>query len=340
MNKKLLIFIALWAIVSPLSSDPIRKVVKLSGFVPKDSARFFKNGAPFLCGDNQGYAYALSNRENSITKYSLYEVGQKGLSPKGVNPPVLIYPHCLAYYEGKIVISDHASIHILNAETVTELSKFRKFVPTISIALSKDMVIVLEAGNDDSIVLYDYSGKRLSSFRHKYDIDYSRFPGWDPVTVDTLAGAGKIFWDGRKIHLVSFLFGEVSVFDASGTLLLRGTIGDQKNHEQNRRRFFTDGIKNVNSTFPILDIFSDAVLVGDRIYLLVNSLSGRHEIWEYDIESDQVVSVIEYSLSGYRDDIQNVIPRNLAVDTSRGPLTLIISFFDKIGKEASIGLFN
>jgi len=299
---------------------------------------------PWIDVDSKGNIYAVGNREHSIFKFSREGKQLLTFGGWGQGPGELQWPADISIDKDldQVFIRDNIGISIYDSEG-TYINRIRTFIPLLSLCAIHNGVILLQPAPDkkEMINVYDSQGKLISSFGEKYQVNYSLSKEIEPNFLDRIANMGKILSDGEYIYYVSYVFGEIQVFDFSGKLVRRKKITGIRNLEKvtrdYERLFFKEGIKkNKDGTITIRQVFNDSYLAGPDIFLLMRGQveDGPNEI--LFLSKDNLELRGRYGLP------EGISARHLCVIKTAGEneVLFLVAFYDQVNEINSIGIFK
>ena len=299
---------------------------------------------PWIDVDSKGNIYAVGNREHSIFKFSREGKQLLTFGGWGQGPGELQWPADISIDKDldQVFIRDNIGISIYDSEG-TYINRIRTFIPLLSLCAIHNGVILLQPAPDkkEMINVYDSQGKLISSFGEKYQVNYSLSKEIEPNFLDRIADMGKILSDGEYIYYVSYVFGEIQVFDFSGKLVRRKKITGIRNLEKvtrdYERLFFKEGIKkNKDGTITIRQVFNDSYLAGPDIFLLMRGQveDGPNEI--LFLSKDNLELRGRYALP------EGISARHLCVIRVAGEneVLFLVAFYDQVNEINSIGIFK
>jgi hypothetical protein len=299
---------------------------------------------PWIDVDSKGNIYAVGNREHSIFKFSREGKQLLTFGGWGQGPGELQWPADISIDKDldQVFIRDNIGISIYDSEG-TYINRIRTFIPLLSLCAIHNGVILLQPAPDkkEMINVYDSQGKLISSFGEKYQVNYSLSKEIEPNFLDRIADMGKILSDGEYIYYVSYVFGEIQVFDFSGKLVRRKKITGIRNLEKvtrdYERLFFKEGIKkNKDGTITIRQVFNDSYLAGPDIFLLMRGQveDGPNEI--LFLSKDNLELRGRYGLP------EGISARHLCVIKTAGEneVLFLVAFYDQVNEINSIGIFK
>jgi|GEM_PF-912044 len=270
--------------------------LKLVGSFPEDN--FYFPSFPFIDIDKEGCIYAVDNRKHTIYKFDkkgnlLAKFGGWGQGPGELQWPAKI---SVDKKFGQIFVKDNTGI-IMFGPKGDFIRRIRTFTGILNFDVGNGRIVTLEPipGKKDLIGLYDYWGMKIKSIGQKYDLDYSISKEIAPGHLDRLVNDGAVLLEENYVYYVSYVFGEIRIYDLSGRLIsekkLSGPGDLQKYREQYRRLFFEDGLKrNKDNTVTGWRILNDACLYGGNLYLLMLGYitDGSYQIFIVDNKSLEV----------------------------------------------------
>ncbi|MCP2597547.1 6-bladed beta-propeller, partial [Candidatus Aminicenantes bacterium AC-335-G13] len=326
--------------------------LKLIRVLPVKEERVFFKTTPFIVVDNFGNVYAVDNREHTVYKFDrngklLQKIGRKGEGPGDLEFPVHI---CVR--KDKVFISDNRAISIfdLNGKFI---NRFRKFRHIISMAVFRDTILLTESSAEKLINVYDFKGKKLNSFGEKYKVDYSIYKGWPKAYIDQMINRGKILCSNNYIFYISYAFGDVFGYSASGKLLFKKEIKNIDFIKKSRQLLFKIGGKINKRGYYILKrkdwgyFLNDAFYFKNKIYLLLSEnylrFSKRDiskgEIWQFDVKTGKIERKF-YFYPLERDKINKIYTRSLAIrKNENNKLLIYISYYDDRKGDFFIGKY-
>lgn len=298
MKKILLLSIIIFWInlcASTLEKISVVELKMISSF-PKQGI-FFKT-LPKIDVDREGCVYAVDNREHVVFKFNkdgdlLLKFGGWGQGPGELQWPAKI---AVDRKTGEILIKDNTGIEIFDIKG-NFVRRIRTFTGILNLFACSPRIIVLDPipGKKELVDVFDYQGKLVQSIGQKYDLDYSLSKEIQPSFLDQLANDGAVFSDDELVYYVSYLFGEIRVFDFSGRVILEkklsGVDGLDKYREKYTKMFFQSGLKkNKDGTITQWRMINDACLDGNYLYLLLMGYvtGGRYEILAVDKNSLEI----------------------------------------------------
>ncbi len=299
---------------------------------------------PWIDVDSKGNIYAVGNREHSIFKFSREGKQLLTFGGWGQGPGELQWPADISIDKDldQVFIRDNIGISIYDSEG-TYINRIRTFIPLLSLCAIHNGVILLQPAPDkkEMINVYDSQGKLISSFGEKYQVNYSLSKEIEPNFLDRIANMGKILSDGEYIYYVSYVFGEIQVFDFSGKLVRRKKITGIRNLEKvtrdYERLFFKEGIKkNKDGTITTRQVFNDSYLAGPDIFLLMR---GQVEDRPNEI---LFLSKDNLELRGRYGLPEGISARHLCVIKTAGEneVLFLVAFYDQVNEINSIGIFK
>lgn len=316
--------------------------VKLTAHFPQQSI-YFKT-LPKIDLDKEGLIYAVDNREHTVFKFNrdgelLANFGRWGQGPGELQWPANI---SVDKSTGLIFVKDNTGIVMYDPQG-SFIRRVRTFTQILNFDAAHGRIAVLEPipGKQDLIGLYDYQGQRINSIGQKYDLDYSLSKEIAPGLLDRIANDGAALFDGNYVYYVSYLFGEIRVYDLSGLLMLEKKLSGpgnlEKYREQYRKIFFEKGVKkNSDGTVTNWRIFGDACLDGGYLYLLMlGYVTGDvYEVLVVDKKSLEIRERIILPDSIYPEMVR-VFPSN-----EKNSISFAVSYQDKTNGAFMIGIFQ
>jgi len=204
-----------------LSSRDIEKSqahkLNLALSLPTNDNVFFKT-VPFIALDNERNIYAADNRQHVIFKFDSDGKFISKIGRKGQGPGDLEYPAIIRVWNKAIFVADYQFISIFDLQGHFQ-NKFRKFHNLLSLAVADDKIFLAQIENDRVIDVYDYNGKKLSSFGNKYSVDYAIYKGWSINSIDCSLNDGILLNSGSRIYFITSLFGDIFEYDLKGNLI-------------------------------------------------------------------------------------------------------------------------
>ena len=299
---------------------------------------------PWIDVDSKGNIYAVGNREHSIFKFSREGKQLLTFGGWGQGPGELHWPADISIDKDldQVFIMDNIGISIYDSDG-RYINRIRTFIPPLSLCAIHNGVALLQPAQDrkEMINFYNKEGQPVSSFGEKYQVNYSLSKEIQPNFLDRLANMGKILSDGEYIYYVSYVFGEIQVFDFSGKLVRRKKITGIRNLEKvtrdYERLFFKEGIKkNKDGTITTREVFNDSYLAGPDIFLLMRGQveDGPNEI--LFLSKDNLELRGRYALP------EGISARHLCVIKTAGEneVLFLVAFYDQVNEINSIGIFK
>jgi hypothetical protein len=338
----LLVFLAFGAQPEIYSHEiPKERLVLVKTF-PEDGLP--TKAVPWIDVDSNGNIYAVGNREHTIFKFNLEGKQLLTFGGWGQGPGELQWPSKVSIEKesNQIFIKDNTGISIYDPEG-RFIHKIRTFVPPISLCAVRSGVLLLQPAADkkEMINFYDNQGKLISSFGEKYQANYALSKEIQPAYLDLMANNGKVLSDGKYIYYISYVFGEIQVFDFLGKSVMKKRIVGIKNLEKIRKDcehlFFEGGIKrNKNGTVTERVIFNDSYLASGNIYLLMLGYveDGPYQILSLSRDGRGIKE--RFLLPGGIQP-ENMTVINLAKEDG---IRFIASFCDKVNETNLIGIFK
>lgn len=315
---------------------------KLIRYFPEQNL-YFKT-FPKIDVDEEDSIYAVDNREHLVFKFNkdgelLNKFGGWGQGPGELQWPADV---SIDKSTGQIFVKDNTGI-VMYEPGGSFIRRIRTFTGIINFEAAYGRITALEPipGKRDLIGLYDYQGTRINSIGQKYDLNYSLCKEIEPAVVDRMVNDGAALFDGNYIYYVSYVFGEIRVYDLSGKLISEKKISGPGHlaeyREEYRKIFFEKGVKkNSDGTVTNWRIFNDACLNGDYLYLLMLGYitGGSYEILKVNKKTLEIRERIILP-DGIYPEMVRVISKN-----ERNVLLFAISFRDEINEAFMIGIFK
>lgn len=335
----LLFFLNLWS--SEVEKIPVSEI-KLVRSLPQQDI-YFKS-VPAIDIDKEDFIYAVDNREHTVFKLDREGKLRAKFGSWGQGPGELQWPAKISVDKstGQIFVKDNTGIVMYDSQG-SFIRRIRTFTGILNFEAAHGRIAVLEPipGKQDLIGVYDYQGTRINSIGQKYNLDYSLSKEIGPGFLDRMVNDGAVLFDGNYIYYVSYVFGEIRIYDLSGLPIsekkLSGPGNLEKYREEYRKIFFEKGVKkNSDGTITNWRIFNDACLYGDYLYLLMLG---------YVTGSTSEVLVVDKKSLGIKermilpDDIYPEMVRVIPTDGGNSIL-FAISLQGKMNGNIMIGIFK
>jgi hypothetical protein len=219
--------------------------------------------------------YAVENNpQRRILVFS--EDGQylKAISKEGYNEGELKFPILISAWNKEIAVHGD-SVFSFFKEDGTYLRRFNAFIQAISFVYVQDKTYMIGANRESKnlIEVFTKDGDYVTGFGEKFiKIDYSLFPKAKnhPWGMELFVYRGNLLTDGENLYYLNSTFGKALKYSLGGERLVEKDIvslfgvGGWEVLKENERQYLRKEIE----PSAIFDMFMDAYLCGNRIYML------------------------------------------------------------------------
>jgi hypothetical protein len=294
IKKKIVLPAALFflgaAFALPQTKDPITKTGK-EITIPGDNTDYraftdIEFGADVIAVVENIPGFRVLVWDRGSEKF-LFETEQ---NPKKMEEK-LVAPIKLALGEGEIFVMDNGGLAVFGFDGLFR-RRLRLFVNIISHLFDGGNLYILNGspGVPDLIQAFSPQGKYLGAVGQEFvSPDFAKFPNWTPIRVKGMLYDGILLADGEFFYYLNAVLARVICYRRDGGKVYDRDIGSvfgedaQKNLEDNRRIWLEEGfdIKATKGRVPIRRMFSDAVLIEGKIYLLFMEIRQKGDKnWE------------------------------------------------------------
>jgi outer membrane protein assembly factor BamB len=288
MNKKkslpvVFILLTLWVAAGYAEETIKTETLEPVRYLPAaDEENVYYKAPPVIAVDKDNNVYSFFNRNNFIFKMSDKGRFIKNIGRRGEGPGDLFTPKYIRINDNKLFVVDSYALSIFSLDGAF-IQKFRIFNNCDYFDLFRDKIVTLEVTRDHLFHIYAYDGKRELSFGKKYKIDFSKFKGFGDMFVDRTVHEGKVICDQDKIYFLSYLFGDVFVYNDKGELIKKDKLAgfDEQLIKKNIEYFFIKGVKIDSKGSTIVKynvLIDDCAFLGNELYVL----NPNKEIFIYD----------------------------------------------------------
>lgn len=215
---------------------------------------------------------------------------RKIMGKKGKELGELTLPGEMSIWNKEIVVSDQAGLTVFKTDG-SYLRRFRPFVNIVSFVYVKDKIYIFTAVPDkESLIdVFTPEGKFIFEFgKELFKLDFSLFRGMSPIHAKGYVYRGKLLSDGEYLYYINTKFGKAIVFSLNGTKIAEYDItkffGEEgeKIKQNNEKLWLKEGIdlEKTRGRIQVHDMFIDAYLCENHIYLLTRKIKRLQEGWK------------------------------------------------------------
>lgn len=230
------------------------------------------NGLFFIVENIPGFRLLSFKKSGDLVSI----MGKKGKKPEEFSAPIE-----LSVWGNEIFVKDDSGLSLYGTD-----GKFRRrirpFINIVSFVVVKDRISILcgTPGQKALIHVFSPTGKYLAEFGEEFvKLDYGLYKSMSPIHAKGYIYEGKILSDGKSLYYLNSSFGKAMRFTLHGQKTLDKDIVDafgeegQKILEANTKLWLKEGIdlKATQGRIYRRELFHDAYLCGDRIYVLVKN---------------------------------------------------------------------
>jgi hypothetical protein len=281
----------------------IGKQLSMRQLEPIDAGHYFKMPSDIVAFEDT--IYITDNFKHKLLVYDLSSdlhfskvIGQPGQGPGDLNLPIE-----LSIWENMIAVKDQIGFSFFTFDGQF-ISKFRSFGPWVSFVYLKDEIfnINIKPNSSHLISVYSMEGKKIAKIGNKYlAVNWRVNNNLHQHLAEKILYAGKLLSDGEFVYYINMNFGNVIKFSVDGKVIKEGDISPNfgemgkfiktKNEER-----LKNGIKIINKSIPVYNIFKDAYIHKNKIYFFghdIRTPERTPEINKYREVNDSYITVID-----------------------------------------------
>ena len=217
-----------------------------------------------------------------ILSYSQEGKLLKTMGKMGKEPGELAAPVEMSLWNDEIAVKDNSGLSIFRTDG-SFVRRFNPFVNIVSFVYIQDKIYLLTATPDKKslIDVFTPEGEFLFDFGEGFfELDYSKYKHMSPIHAKGFVYEGKLLTDGERLYYLNSSFGNVLVFSLKGDKIAEynitsifGEEGEQV-AKANTKLWLEEGIdlEKTNRRIPTREMFRDAFLCQDRIYVLTRKI--------------------------------------------------------------------
>ena len=293
--KKLTLLSCMFFVLSITVFSVEEKWLVRESYFPKGEEKITFKAVPDL-EITEDSIYIVENYSgHRILAYTRDGKFKKIIGKKGKEPGELTLPIYISIWNKEIAVMDNAVLTFFKTDG-SYIKRFNPFVNDVSFVYIKDKIYIFTATPDKKSMIDVFSpeGEFLFDFGEGFfELDYSKYKHMSPIHAKGYVYRGKLLSDGEYLYYVNTKFGNALVFSLNGTkkaeydiTKLLGEEGE-KIKQNNERLWLKEGIdlEKKKGRIPIYDMFNDAYLCENHIYLLTRITKRLQEGWkdEYKI---------------------------------------------------------
>lgn len=345
MEKRIYLFILLISIAAKIFTFhfPQKETLIIAKTFPKEIIYF--KAVPPIDVDELGNIYAVGNREHTIYKFDSKGKFLLKFGGHGQGPGELQWPYYISSARKlkQVIVFDNVGLSIFS-EKGKFINRIRIFSPALSIYASSNNILLLQPTEKNLINEFNYKGKFIKAFGNKYKINYSLHKNISPRELDLIVNDGAIFSDDTSgYYFISFIFGDIFKFDATGKIILIKKFPELKGREKNESLIYKRGLKrNKDGSISIpTRVIQSAYILEDSLFLLVSNYgingdikkSYPYEIWMLNKNNFSLKMI-------YSFEAKDIEPMHFCVNSSKNEIFFYLSFYDKNKEQNLIGVLN
>ncbi len=309
--KSLTFLLCMFFVLSITVSSVEEKWLVRENYFPKGEEKITFKSVPDL-EITEDSIYIVENYSgHRILAYKKDGKFRKIMGKKGKEPGELIAPIAMSLWKDEIAVEDNAGLTIFRADG-SFVRRFNPFVNIVSSVYIKDKIYIFTATPDKKSLIDVFSpeGKFLFDFGEGFfELDYSKYKHMSPIHAKGYVYRGKFLSDGEYLYYINTKFGKALVFSLNGKKTAEYDItklfGEEGEiiKQNNEKLWLKEGIdlEKTEGRIPIHDMFIDAYLCKNHIYLLTRKTKRLQKGWKDEYK----INIVENN-SFELEDVYNI----------------------------------